>query len=411
MSHFPGPVVGSGHGDVMQRRFIFPLLVVTAVVVSGTLVSSPAMAFAAPDAEALTLAPSDTPAWNRPGFDWSQIENSTVVFIDGGATLVSGDLNSIWTSLIHMEVRNLTAGTSYKLLGPAGFRIQPPPQRASPEGEAVFWNIEPREGAWTIVENETGAVVTTIVMTYTPELYQASATGWGYYTPCYCHDYGSYRPPKGTSYRVGGWTLNKAVWSYTKHASVEMYGCQEFSIRVEAKASGGYAGWSGTAGGARTYWIGGCDGLSSKGSPTLWWRKDIFHEDRYSDGSMKWYLVGATQDFFVQTPAVNMRPSDPATAYIGAGKPDVTKDVTSKKAGTISIGGGAQVQGSKNVGLEIKLTGEGTESNRVKITMTSDPSMGRTFKWKFLTGDQTTTGLMGFVWREDEEYPNEPSLP
>ena len=333
------------------------------------------------------------------GYDWSQWPNATHVTVDASQPTNTIWLDEVETPDLHIEAFNLQPEHTFLLQDAA--MLEPRLSMASAAGVAVFWNVPAIPWTLELTDTTTGEHVTFVVLALSSVALPMGSTykGCGSYSCYKARQQGSTPQPSRIEHTWAASTENVAA-SYTTDAVVQSTSCASRAVSLDIYVSGGTAAAKGTVGGKYTYTRSTCDGFSSQGSPTRVRYSDQWRRDWYSDGSFKIYGVASGDSIIIDGADPGIPRAGIVVSYQDGKRDPFTREVTENGAGGAYFVGsyGAQPFG---YGAGTQMAATGTGDNKVKVTITP-PADGRNhqYTFKFLTGDNQVTGLIGFVWKD-----------
>lgn len=332
-----------------------------------------------------------------PGYDWSSRADHTHVPLDvanaAGEWVVSTPVS---TTFVDLEIPGLLPGRDYDLLGPVGdLRTT----RTGPQGNAIFWSLVYEPATWVLVDAATGESIASIRIPETPDAEDLLPDEPTAYCPCgnpWQRGAKTKPPPKATSTDPDqkALTLEQAAFSFTNLVKVAATTCFDHDIKVQAKVSGGMAGYSGTAGGDYSYSHHVCDTIVSQGKPVISRQSLTFRRDNYEDGSWKIYAVGEDKVGSTLAEDIYFGWENSATRYVNT---YWKREVSETNAGGVIFGWGAKPYG---VNVDVTISSNGRVETKDSIEYLPVDSATRTIRWRFISGDQDSTGIVGAAWLE-----------
>lgn len=345
----------------------------------------------------------------KTGFAWNEREDHTHVQVDASSSTNGIALDTITTAFIDIEVTGLPANLPLVIKTTDGRDHR---EAAYADGSIVVWHVPAAPMTVTIANGKTGERITTVVLSVLADVVDGTETPQGYSSttsgssararPCgQCGDPGSTweDPYSYTWTRTEAPTFINGARSFTSDIRISVDSCWEHVNSIGFQASGGYAAVSGTAGGTKTHTQTVCGGISSiSGNGQIAGPHQVFQKDTYKDGSWKVYVTAPT--FGYSSVGWDWWPSK--CCYMlqfqnCAANPGQYYSVREANSGAVHWSGAWTVYGATG-----SVTTSSTTSNSasVRFDCVAGDNAHHRYTMYLVTGDGTTSGMVGAVWKD-----------
>lgn len=332
------------------------------------------------------------------GFDWAARENHTHVEIDASNPVNSVPLDPISTAYVDLEVAGLPADRPLKIARSDG-RVYDDASYA--DGKLVVWHVPAVPLTVTITDAASGEVFTSAVMSVQMPMASSGTGSWA--RPCGgCGDYTGGNWQDSFRYRwerIDVPSYVNGVRSFTSDIVLRIDACWTHANTIHAKASGGYAAASGSAGGSRTREQRVCSSTSStNGVGQISGPMQQFEKDTYSDGSWKVWSPAATYGYSSVSWDWNPHRGSYTLEFQNClNNSGQFYSLTERNSGSIHWSASWHAWG---------VTGEAgttsTDDNQATLKFECKASNDDFHRYSFLVivGDGTNTGMVGAVWKD-----------
>lgn len=326
------------------------------------------------------------------GYDWVSRLHATHLVIDATPLASLVDAQDVTTPYIDLEITGLMPWRVYELrLGPIRHTVY-----SDGFGTGVAWNVIAETAEWLLLDTISHEPVTAISIQAPPPTFEIDVDP---------HMRKRYSPPPVASDLDEGWVVEQGLYSFTPAVKIEAATNYQRFVTVEAEATAGMAGNSGTAGGSRTYDIGAQAIVAAYGGTQVEYvRMHSFRKDVYADESYKVYSIGERSNAkLVERSYAEWEPGPGAFTWEQPPQqgPQTPLCLSERDAGTVYYGAGAQAFGTP-IGVSFKATTGGENTNRICFVVNA--GYGGTFKFDWTVGDHDAMpekGMVGMAWQID----------
>ena len=389
---------------------VFASLVVISLAGIGTS-SAPVLMADVPTSHAVPTAS----AWvwdGKTGFDWDARENHTHVVVDAGAATSDIALDDILTPFLDIEILGLPADSPV-VVESTGGRLQE--DSVYPNGRLVVWHVLATPMTITVTETVSGRVLVRMATTYlasapdaleSPMSNRPADDGRRTYTAWArpCGDCGTpgqdwADPYAHTSERTTAPAYVNGARSFTPAIRIQVDSCWRHVNSISFVTSGGYAAAGGTAGGTSTYTQEVCGGISSVGGKgQIAGPHQVFRKDTYRDNSWKVYALSPSLGFS----SVNWDWMPARCCYLLQFQNCATNNgqyYSLREANSGAVHWGAAYQVFGVAGSASTTSADDNEAN-VRFECVATDDAFHHFTMYVVTGDGTTSGMVGAVWQD-----------